>query len=133
LAGSSNATSSTQDQSGFASVDQLKQNNESSDTTANSSISNSAANGGDNLTPTGHTSAEQNPNANGSLLSAAQQVRQALDQDSDLAHADITVTPENNKLVLRGTVKNDDLKSKAKDKAQSAANGVQIDSQLQVK
>ncbi|MDO8544325.1 MAG: PRC-barrel domain-containing protein [Opitutaceae bacterium] len=83
------------------------------------------------LSPTGKTSADQIPaNADPSLMAAARAVRQALDQDPSLAHLDVRVTPENGKLILRGSVEDEELARSVEKKAKSAASGQQVESQL---
>lgn len=83
------------------------------------------------LSPTGKTSGDQNPSSNGALITAAQAVRKALDDDSTLARADVVVTPEEGKLVLRGKVTSEQ-KSAIESKAADAAAGQEIDSKLTV-
>lgn len=83
-------------------------------------------------TPTGATSADQMPDAGGTLITAAQHVRAALDADPELAKADVRVTPGEDKLVLRGTVANESLKSRVEEMAEKASFGKEIESELKV-
>jgi sporulation protein YlmC with PRC-barrel domain len=86
------------------------------------------------LTPTGRTSAEQNPYSNvaPALESAARSARQALDQHDALARADIRVTPENGRLILRGRVPSEKIRDQAVDAVKQAASGIKLDNQLTI-
>lgn len=89
--------------------------------------------GDENLTPTGQTSADQNPQgASGTLITTARAVRKALDDDATLARLNVQVTPENGKLVLRGTVGSEELKSTIQEKAKRTVHATEIDNQLTV-
>lgn len=85
------------------------------------------------LTPTGATSADQSPNAKPELVSAAQQIRQALDQNEQLSGQNVQVKPEGEKIVLRGSVSSDALKDQVEDLAKGSANDVEVDNQIEVK
>jgi osmotically-inducible protein OsmY len=85
------------------------------------------------LTPTGRTSADQTPaGADPALVSAALAVRKALDEDPSLRRLDVAVTPTNGKLVLSGSVNSNQLKTTIETKAERAANGKTVDSQITV-
>jgi trimeric autotransporter adhesin len=99
---------------------------------SNQTASNSAANSEPLLSPTGQTSADQTPAADASLISAAQSIRKALDNDSSLARADVQVTPENGKILLRGKVSEESIKRSIEKKAKSAANGKDVDNEITV-
>ena len=87
----------------------------------------------ENLTPTGQTSADQNPkNADPTLLSSARAIRKSLDADDSLARLDVVVTPGPGKILLRGKVANEQLKSSIEQKAKAAAAGAAIDNQITV-
>lgn len=83
------------------------------------------------LSPTGKSSADQNPAGTSDLVSAARAVRKALDDDATLARAGVMVTPENGRLILRGSV-TAEQKSAIEEKAERAAGGQEIDSQMTV-
>jgi osmotically-inducible protein OsmY len=105
--------------------------------TADSSTASLAANSSsttksdDNLSATGKTSSDQTPSgSNQEMITLAQSVRKGLDDDSNFARLDIQVMPENDSLVLRGTV-NDAQQSQAiEKKVRELANGKKIDNQL---
>lgn len=82
------------------------------------------------LSPTGKTSAEQTPDADPALVSAARAIRRALDDDPQLSSVFVTVAPENGKIVLRGSVKDQSLIKSIEQKAERAAMGKQIDNQI---
>lgn len=84
------------------------------------------------ISPTGRTSAEQNPAANGALLTAARAVRQALDRDPALARLNVRVEPQNGRIVLHGTVPTPNDKSTVDAAADQAAQGFHVDSELGV-
>jgi sporulation protein YlmC with PRC-barrel domain len=85
------------------------------------------------LTPTGQTSADQMPaNADPALVSAALAIRKALDANPALARLDVSVMPQNGKLMLRGSVATNQLKTSVEQTAEQAASGKEIDSQLTV-
>ena len=84
------------------------------------------------LSPTGRTSAEQTPQADAGLKASARIVRQALDQDIALAAANVQVMPENGKLVLRGSVRDQQTKSNVDRAAKQAASDAQIDNQITI-
>lgn len=65
-------------------------------------------------------------------MTAAQTVRAALDADTSLARASVRVSPEGQRLVLRGTVDDDATRRAVERAAQQAASGVTIDNQIQV-
>lgn len=79
------------------------------------------------LTPTGKTSADQTPTGDAALIGAAQAIRAALDENAELASADITVKPEDGRLMLRGKVKSEALKKSAIQAAEDAAKGKSVD------
>ena len=106
------------------------QTQRSSEIAANTSTT--PQNTDENLTPTGRTSAEQNLNADPELVTAAQAIRKALDDDPSFARLDVRVTPESGKLHLRGTVQSDDLKRSIEEKAKEAAGSQEIKSELKV-
>lgn len=82
-------------------------------------------NGDENLTPTGKTSADQNP----ASAATAMAIRQALDGDESVAREDVQVTT---KIVLRGTVKSEEAKQKVEELARSAAHSAEIENQITV-
>jgi sporulation protein YlmC with PRC-barrel domain len=84
--------------------------------------------------PTGKTSADQTPGgADAKLLQAAQAVRASLDKEAaSLARVDVRVNPENGRLVLRGSVADENLKKAIEEKAAQASSGAKIDSQITV-
>ena len=71
-------------------------------------------------TPTGFSSADQMPTTSDKLIDGAQAIRRALDRDTTMSHENVTIVPENGKIVLRGTVASDDLKSKIENLANTA-------------
>lgn len=83
------------------------------------------------LSPTGKTSSDQTPGSNNALITAAQAVRKALDEDETLSRAGVVITPEDGKLVLRGAV-TAEQKNAIEEKAERAATGQEIDSKLTV-
>lgn len=85
------------------------------------------------LTPTGKTSADQTPAASPALVQAAQGIRSALDQDAQLARAGVQVAPENDRIVLRGSVADENIKKSIEAAAGKAGQGAKIDSQIAVK
>ncbi len=85
------------------------------------------------LTPTGATSADQSPDAKPELISAAQQIRQALDRNEELSGENVQVKPEGEKIVLRGSVTSDSLKEQVENLAKDSASQVEVDNQLEVK
>lgn len=121
--GSSTSAATAQDQQSGVASDQTS----SSNLAAQNQNTNTPG-----LTATGETSAQQNPSASSSMISAAQSVRRALDSDPSVSRADVQVVPQNDRIELVGNVGSQSLKSKIEKKAKSAANGVQIDSKLQV-
>ena len=62
-------------------------------------------------------------------------VRAAIDRDSQLSNAAryITLTQEDNKLVIRGTVESKDLKEKLADRVEELAKGWNVDDEIKVK
>jgi hypothetical protein len=86
----------------------------------------------DTLTPTGRTSADQAPSTDPALNGAALAVRKALDDNPSLARLNVAVTPENGKVVLRGSVASAQLKTATEDTARRAAKGRMIDSELTI-
>jgi osmotically-inducible protein OsmY len=56
-------------------------------------------------------------------------IRQALDSDATLAHEDVQVTT---KIVLHGSVKSEEAKSRIEELAKKAATNAEIDSQITV-
>jgi sporulation protein YlmC with PRC-barrel domain len=62
-------------------------------------------------------------------------VRAALDRDSELSNAAryITLTQEDEKLVVRGTVESKDLKEKLADRVEELAKGWNVDDEIKVK
>jgi len=87
---------------------------------------------GPELSPTGKTSAEQSPSIDPDLMSTARAIRESLDGDDSLRAADIEVKPENGRIVLRGTVKDEALKNSMEKKARAAAADHDIDFQVTV-
>lgn len=84
------------------------------------------------LAPTGLTSAEQNPAANQSAISAAQSIRQALDADPSLAHANVQVTPQNDRVLVHGSVQSKKQRDAIEHAADNAASNASIDFNLTV-
>ncbi len=86
------------------------------------------------LTPTGRTSAGQNPyaGADSSLITASTAIRTALDGDDMLRSAGVRVIPGNGKVVLRGTVSSDETKQKIEAAAKKAASDAQIENEIKV-
>lgn len=83
--------------------------------------------------PTGYTSAQQNPaGTSASLLSAAQRIRDAFDHDPSLRSANLQVRPQTDRVVLRGSVTTEALRNRALERAEGAAPGVNLDSQITV-
>jgi hypothetical protein len=64
--------------------------------------------------------------------SAVNAVQQALERDAALPRGTVQVVPEN-RLVLRGTVENEQKKAEVERAAQQAAPGMQIENQLGVR
>lgn len=87
------------------------------------------------LTPTGHPSAIGQPSgqfgANQPVMAAAIAVRQALNQDHSL-RGNVHVVPES-RIVLQGSVENEQKKAQVEHAARQAAQGVRIDNQLTVR
>lgn len=89
--------------------------------------------------PTGFTSAEQNTGvdstiaADRAVVGEARSIRRALDKDSTLAHARVQVTPENNRVLVHGTVPSDDEKNAVMHTANDAAPNANIDFELNVR
>ncbi len=84
------------------------------------------------LTPTGKNSSDQTPSGDPQLVTVAQNIRKALDEDSALAHADVQIVPENGALVLHGTVSDPTVKNAIEKKAHDKAGGKKIDNQIQL-
>ena len=84
------------------------------------------------LTPTGRTSAEQTPAADAQLVEAARAVRRALDDNSALATQKVQVTPEGEKLILRGSVPDAQIKANIESTARDAASNAPIENQIRV-
>jgi hypothetical protein len=83
------------------------------------------------LTPTGKQSSDAIPaGTDPALATAAQSIRKAFDDDADLSKLQITITPENGKVVLRGTVSDPMQKNAIDKKAREGANGQPIDNQI---
>jgi sporulation protein YlmC with PRC-barrel domain len=85
-------------------------------------------------TPTGKTSAEQAPaGASAELLRSAQAVRASLDSDAaSKGRVEVQVSPEKGRLVLRGSVADEQRKKSIEEQATKAASGVPLDSQITV-
>ena len=64
--------------------------------------------------------------------SAARSIRQIWDTNPELAKLDLTVTPENGRLVFRGTVPNADVWEKAKDTAEGVVRGIDITNHISI-
>jgi sporulation protein YlmC with PRC-barrel domain/osmotically-inducible protein OsmY len=79
----------------------------------------------ENLTPTGQTSADQNP----ASAATASAIRQALDGEPSVARENVQVTT---KVVLRGTVQSEEAKRKVEELAREAAGQSEIDNQITV-
>jgi osmotically-inducible protein OsmY len=79
--------------------------------------------------PTGKSSTDHTPASNSALLTAAQAERKALDEDATLSRAGVVVTPEDGKIVLRGSV-SAEQKSAIEAAAEHAATGQEVESQL---
>jgi sporulation protein YlmC with PRC-barrel domain len=92
----------------------------------NAAASSSSTSTDDRLSPTGRTSADQNP-ASGATAMA---IREALDNDATLAREDVQVTT---KIVLRGSVQNEEAKKRVEELAKQAAGSAEIDNQITVK
>ena len=62
-------------------------------------------------------------------------VRAALNRDSELSNAAryITLTQEDNKLVVRGTVESEALREKLADRVEELAKGWNVDDEIKVK
>ena len=80
----------------------------------------------ENLTPTGKTSAEQNP----ATAATAMAIRQALDGDDKVAREDVQVST---KIVLQGTVSSDEAKARIEELARTAAGSAEIENKVTVK
>ncbi len=65
-------------------------------------------------------------------ISAAQQIRAAFDADSQLRSSAIRVSPQNDGVVLSGTVASENIRDRAQQSAQKAAQGVVIQNQIAV-
>jgi sporulation protein YlmC with PRC-barrel domain len=102
-------------------------------TAQRSSVSATAMDNEAGASPTGRTSAEQNPNVSASMSTAAQAVREAIDRDPSLASANIRVVPQDEKLFLRGSVSTGELHDRAESVAERAANGVDVNNELSVR
>jgi osmotically-inducible protein OsmY len=88
---------------------------------------------GENLSPTGQSSADTIPAGTDPLLLAtARAIRKALDGDPALARADVRVTPEEGKIVLRGRVNDQKTKTAIIEKATSEVKGWKIDDQISI-
>jgi sporulation protein YlmC with PRC-barrel domain len=81
------------------------------------------------LGPTGKTSAEQTPRESAPAVEA---VQKALREEPLTAQADVHVSFEPAKLIVRGKVKDEAEKKAIEQKAQQAAKDTQIDSQLTI-
>jgi sporulation protein YlmC with PRC-barrel domain len=101
--------------------------------TAQRGSASAATSSGDSASPTGRSSAEQNPTMSAGMSSAARAVREAIDRDPTLASANIRVVPQDEKLVLRGSVSTDELHDRAESVAERAANGVDVNNELSVR
>lgn len=90
--------------------------------------------GDQQLSPTGATSAEQNPysNADPALTAAATAVRNALDNAEQLSRENVQVTPGDDEIVLRGSVSSDDAKDRIESLAKDTAGEVDVNSELEV-
>ena len=82
--------------------------------------------------PTGVSSSEQNAGASSNAISAAQQIRSAFDTDDQLRNANIRVSPQNNRIILSGTVSSENLRDLAERSAQHAAQSIEIDNTIEV-
>lgn len=87
----------------------------------------------ENLSPTGQDSADSIPaGIDPALLATARAIRKALDNDPALARADVRVTPEEQKIVLRGRVNDQKTKTAIIEKATSEVKGWKIDDQITI-
>jgi sporulation protein YlmC with PRC-barrel domain len=89
---------------------------------AGASIASTSQNTDEQLSPTGQTSAQQNPGS-------AMAVRQALDGDPKFARENVQVTT---KIVLQGTVESEEAKKRVEELAREAAGSAQVDNQITV-
>jgi sporulation protein YlmC with PRC-barrel domain len=83
-------------------------------------------------TPTGFSSAEQNPTTTQKLIDGAHAIRAALDQNQDTAHENVTIIPVNGKITLKGTVSSDARKAEVERIANRAGEPNVVISNLQV-
>jgi hypothetical protein len=83
--------------------------------------------------PTGQSSREQNRMADPSIVAAARSIRKALDDDPELARADVRVMPAPGRVVVEGVVHDEDSKATVMRKADEAAGGVNLDFLLDVR
>ena len=86
------------------------------------------------LTPTGRSDATQT-NASGvtpALQSAAKAIKQMWDAHPSLSKLDLQVTPENGRLVFRGSVPTAELRERAKDTAEAVITGIDVDNHIKV-
>jgi osmotically-inducible protein OsmY len=93
----------------------------------------SSANKDENLTPTGKNSSDTIPSGTDpALLATARAIRKALDDDPALASANVQVSPEDGKVVLRGRVSDQKTKTAIVEKATSEIKGWKVDDQIWV-
>lgn len=83
-------------------------------------------------TPTGFSSAEQNPTTTQKLIDGAHAIRAALDQNQDTARENVTIVPENGKITLNGTVSSDATKAEVEQIANRAGEPNVVISNLKV-
>lgn len=84
------------------------------------------------LSPTGRSNKEQAPELDVGLAESARTVRKALDQDAALSSANVQVLPESGKLVLRGSVRDQDTKMSIERAARDAAVEATIENQITI-
>jgi len=84
------------------------------------------------LSPTGRSKEEPAPELDVGLAASARTVRKALDQDAALSSANVQVLPESGKLVLRGSVRDQDTKMSIERAARDAAADVTIENQITI-
>jgi sporulation protein YlmC with PRC-barrel domain len=119
--------------SSATSKEQNAQKDEGRDSARIAANSSARSSTDENLTPTGQTSADQNPkDADPALLTSARAIRKSLDEDDSLARLDVKVTPGQGKIMLRGKVADEKLKMSVEEKAKAAAQGALIDNQITV-
>jgi sporulation protein YlmC with PRC-barrel domain len=85
-------------------------------------------------TPTGRTSAQQDPlsSANPTLAAIAMAVRSEIDKDPQLSRHNIEIAPQNDKLVIRGTVPNEQVKRQVERMVEDAVKKPEVENELRV-